>query len=67
MNVPTAVSWKARKIVLSAAEVVGPLSMAYHWRSTAAFWTATGFLRQVLPSSLETEVPRLTSDSRSTK
>jgi len=33
------------KIVLSAAEVVGPLSTAYHCRSTATFWTASGFLR----------------------
>ena len=55
------------KIVLSAAEVVGPLSIANHWRSTATFWTASGFFRHVLPSSLETEVPRLTRPSRSTK
>src|SRR5438132_5820464 len=67
MNVPTADSWKARKIVLSAAAEVVPLSTAYHCRSTAVFSTAAGFLRQVLPPSFETEVPRLTSASRSTK
>src|SRR5207248_11741636 len=67
MNVPTADSWNAKKIVLSEAEDVVPLSTAYHWRSTAVFWTAAGFFRQVLPASFETEVPRLTSDSRSTK
>jgi hypothetical protein len=39
MNVPTSVSWKPRKMVLSAADEVGPLSTAYHCRSTAAFWT----------------------------
>jgi len=31
------------------------------------FSTAAGFLRQLLPLSFETEVPRLTSASRSTK
>src|SRR5437868_12388345 len=67
MNVPTADSWNAKKIVLSEAEEVVPLSTAYHWRSTAVFWTAAGFFRQLLPASFETEVPRLTSDSRSTK
>src|ERR1051325_4781359 len=67
MNVPTSLSWNERNTVLSAAAEVGPLSTAYHWRSTAVFSTATGFLRQVLPASFETEVPRLTSDSRSTK
>src|SRR5919197_3599641 len=67
MKVPTLVSWKARKIELSAADEVVPLSTAYHCRSTAEFWTAAGFLRQLLPLSFETEVPRLTSASRSTK
>src|SRR5919198_5160044 len=67
MNVPTADSWKARKIVLSEAEDVVPLSTAYHCRSTAVFSTAAGFLRQLLPPSFETDVPRLTSDSKSTK
>src|ERR1041384_4831277 len=67
MNVPTSLSWNERNTVLSAAAEVVPLSTAYHWRSTAVFSTATGFLRQVLPASFETEVPRLTSDSRSTK
>src|SRR5204863_246490 len=67
MNVPTSASWNARKTVLSAAEDVVPLSTAYHCRSTAVFSTAAGFLRQVLPLSFETDVPRLTSDSRSTK
>src|SRR6476646_9129081 len=67
MNVPTSLAWNERKTVLSAAEDVVPLSTAYHWRSTAVFWTAAGFFRQLFPSSLETEVPRFTSDSRSTK
>src|SRR5919197_4774415 len=67
MKVPTADSWKARKIVLSAADEVVPLSTAYHCRSTAVFWTAAGFLRQLLPLSFETDVPRLTRASRSTK
>ena len=67
MYVPTALSWNARKTVLSAALAVVPLSTVYHCRSTAAFCTATGFLRQLLPSSFETDVPRLTSASRSTK
>src|ERR1043166_6022201 len=67
MNVPTADSWNDRMRVLSAADEVVPLSIAYHWRSTAVFCTAAGFLRQLLPLSFETEVPRLTSDSRSTK
>ena len=53
--------------MLSAALAVVPLSTVYHCRSTAAFCTATGFLRQLLPSSFETDVPRLTSASRSTK
>src|SRR3954447_12717742 len=67
MNVPTSVSWNERKTVLSTAEDVVPLSTAYHWRSTAVFWTAAGFLRQLFPLSFETDVPRFTSDSRSTK
>src|SRR6478672_4197159 len=67
MNVPTDVWWKARNSVLSAAEAVGPLSIAYHCLSTVVFSTAAGFLRQLLPLSFETDVPRLTSDSRSTK
>src|SRR5919201_2812385 len=67
MNVPTAASWNARKIVLSDAAPVGPLSSAYHCRSTAEFCTAAGFFRHVLPPSFETEVPRFTSASRSTK
>src|SRR5919201_6020356 len=67
MNVPTAASWKARKTVLSEAAEVVPLSTAYHCRSTAVFCRAAGFLRQLLPLSFETEVPRLTSASRSTK
>src|ERR1051325_9981293 len=67
MNVPTSLSWNERKTVLSAAEAVVPLSTAYHCRSTAVFWTATGFFRQLFPLSFETEVPRFTSDSRSTK
>src|SRR2546423_13096434 len=67
MNVPTLLSWNARKTVLSVAAAVFPLSIAYHWRSTAVFWTASGFLRQVLPLSFETAVERLISDSRSTK
>ena len=54
-------------MVLSAADDVVPLSIAYHCRSTAVFWTAAGFFRQLLPPSFETEVPRLVSDSRSTK
>ena len=67
MNGPTPVSWKPRKTVLSAADALVPLSIAYHCRSTAVFWTAAGFFRQLLPLSFETDVPRLTSDSRSTK
>src|SRR3954452_14579119 len=67
MNVPTLCTWNARKIVLSAADDVVPLSTAYHCRSTAVFWTAAGFLRQLFPLSFETDVPRFTSDSRSTK
>src|SRR6266581_3899676 len=67
MKVPTWSSWNARKIVLSEAEDVVPLSTAYHCRSTAVFSTAAGFLRQLLALSFETEVPRLTRDSRSTK
>src|ERR671930_781766 len=67
MKVPTCASWNDRKTVLSEAAEVVPLSTAYHWRSTAVFCTATGFLRQLLPLSFETEVPRLTSASRSTK
>ena len=67
MNVPTDDSWNVRKTVLSAADEVVPLSIAYHCRSTAVFSTAAGFLRQLLPLSFETDVPRFTSDSRSTK
>src|SRR5919197_6142626 len=67
MNVPTCASWNDRKTVLSEAAEVVPLSTAYHCRSTAVFCTAAGFLRQLLPLSFETEVPRLTSASRSTK
>src|SRR5690348_1543026 len=67
MNVPTADSWNARNTVLSAALADGPLSSAYHCLSTAAFWTASGFLRHVLPPSFDTDVPRFTSASRSVK
>jgi hypothetical protein len=67
MYVPTWVSWKARNTVLSDAAAVAPLSTAYHCRSTAVFRTATGFFRQLLPLSFETDVPRFVNASRSTK
>src|SRR6266508_1083748 len=57
MKVPTAVVWKARKIVLSKAPEVAPLSTAYHCRSTTVCCTAAGFLRQMLPLSFETDAP----------
>ena len=67
MNVPTAVWWNARKTVLSTADDVGPLSTAYHCRSTAVFCTAAGFFVQFIPLSCETDVPRLARASRSEK
>src|SRR6266545_3203932 len=67
MKVPTAVVWKARKIVLSKAPEVAPLSTAYHCRSTTVCCTAAGFLRHVLPLSLETDAPIFTSGSPSVR
>src|SRR2546430_3321523 len=67
MSVPPAVWGSEGKFVLWEPVDVVPLSPASHWRSTAVFCTAAGFFRQLLPLSFETEVPRLTSDSRSTK
>ena len=53
--------------MLSTAEDDGPLSTAYHCRSTAVFCTAAGFFVHVMPLSCETEVPRFASASRSVK
>src|SRR5207249_9632109 len=65
-SIPAASSWTVRKIVLSFAAEVAPLSTAYHCRSCAGS-VAIGFFLHVFPPSFETATPRFARPSRSTK
>ena len=61
-------TWRnVRKIVLSEADAVSPLSTANHCRSSPVLWTVTGLFRQLFPPSFDTPTPRFTRASRSTK
>ena len=53
--------------MLSAADDVGPLSIANHWRSLIALCTPNAFFRQMFPPSVDTATPTFRSPSRSTK
>src|SRR5438552_2755974 len=65
-SIPAASSWTVRKIVLSLAAEVAPLSTAYHCRSCAGS-VAIGFFLHMFPPSFETAAPRFARPSNSRK
>src|SRR4051794_34350527 len=64
---PAGICRYVKKIVLSSALDVVPLSIAYHWRSTPTSCDESAFFFHVFPPSFETAVLTCVRPSRSLK